>query len=99
MNELLVAVCESCGRAAFPRRVLCPDCGGGAWSARPAGGGTLEETTVLRRIPGADVEPVAIGSVRLDEGPVVVARLEGDLGPGQRVALADDAGAPVARPA
>jgi hypothetical protein len=45
----------------------------------PAGSGLVEEMT---RVDGA-----AIASVRLDCGPVVVARVSGDAAPGDRVDL------------
>jgi hypothetical protein len=62
--------------------------------------GTVEETTAVQRMPGTDpAAAVPIGSVRADAGPVVVARLEPGLRPGDRVELGDDGGAPVARKA
>ena len=98
MTPLQVGVCTACGRCVFPPRSLCPECGGAEWVERATAGGVVEETTMLRRVPGADVEPVAIGTVRLDEGPVVVARLH-EAGTGARVGVGSENGAPVARPA
>lgn len=98
MTPLRVGVCTACGRCVFPRRLLCPECGSAEWVERATAGGVVEETTVLRRVPGADVAPVAIGTVRLDEGPVVVARLDGPA-TGARVGVHSESGAPVARPA
>ena len=97
MTALRVHVCAACGRAWFPRRLLCPACGGGEWNERETTGGVVEVATELRRVPGADVS-VGIASVRLDEGPVVVARLDG-AATGARVGVGSENGAPVARPA
>ena len=85
---LYVSSCRSCGRRAFPPRALCPHCGGAAWSREPAGQGVVEEAT--------RVGAVSLASVRLDAGPVVVARLDADAGPGDRVELHTVDGAPVA---
>jgi hypothetical protein len=98
LTPLDIFVCDRCGRAAFPRRILCPDCGSAEWRRHEAGPGTVEEVTVLRRGPGRDYPGVRIGSVRLDEGPLVVARLEPGAAAGSRVRLRDDGGAPVAAP-
>jgi uncharacterized protein len=90
MTELKVQVCDACGHAVFPRRVLCPRCGAREWHDAPAGPGTVEQVTTHRA--GGH-----IASVALLAGPVVVARAGGDLVAGTRVTLDDDAGAPVAR--
>lgn len=73
----------------FRRACSCPACGGASWGLEPAEAGTVEEVTAL---------PVPLASVRLDSGPVVVARLEGRSRPGDRVELDAPGGAPVARP-
>jgi uncharacterized protein len=85
-----VQLCAACGHAVFPRRVLCPVCGSRAWHETPAGPGAVEQLTTHRA--GGHVV-----SVKLDLGPVVVARATADLAPGSRVTLADDDGTPVAR--
>jgi uncharacterized OB-fold protein len=87
-GALYVSLCRSCGRRAFPPRALCPDCGGAAWIREPAGQGVVEEAT--------RVGALSLASVRLDTGPVVVARLDADAGPGDRVELHAVDGAPVA---
>ncbi len=93
----MIAVCEGCGTAAFPRPLLCRACGGAAFREEPSADGTVEEATRLHRSPGRSHEPpVALGSVRTDAGPVVVARLAGGPEPGSRVRLELDDGAPVA---
>ncbi len=98
MKPLAAGECTHCGHVAFPRLLLCPRCGGSKWKRRVLEAGTVEETTAVERMPGTDPPaPVPIGSVRADAGPVVVARLEPGLRPGNRVELDDDSGAPVAR--
>ena len=89
MNELSVQVCDVCGRAVFPERVLCPRCGSRTWHPAPAGPGTVAHVTTHRA--GGHIASVAI-----DRGAVVVARAADALAPGARVRLEDDRGAPVA---
>ncbi len=92
-------VCRTCGRPAFPRRALCPACGGHWWRHEHAADGVVEEVTTVRHAADApDGAAVVLASVRLDAGPVVVARLEGAAGTGARVALVAVDGAPVAQP-
>lgn len=71
MIELEVQRCERCGASAFPDRLWCPGCGAGTLQHVPAGPGRVEEETTLRR----SAEPVRLGTVRLDSGPLVIARL------------------------
>jgi uncharacterized OB-fold protein len=89
MSELLVQVCDGCGHAVFPRRVLCPRCGSRNWHEHPAGPGTAEQVTTHRA--GGH-----IASVATDLGPVIVARAGDGIVAGTRVTLEDDGGAPVA---
>ncbi len=67
----------------FPERLWCPGCGAGELSHGPAGPGRLEEETTLRR----SAEPVRLGTVRLDAGPLVIARLSRDARAGMQVRL------------
>ena len=90
MTGLPVQVCQTCGQAVFPARALCPRCGGRAWRTETATAGVAEQVTTHRR--GG-----VIASVATDLGPVVVARAEDAVGPGARVVLDIDGGAPVAR--
>lgn len=69
----------------FPRRLLCPRCGGSVFEERAADEGVLEEATESRA--GA-----RIGSVRTDAGPIVLARLLEELEPGARVRLVQQDG-------
>jgi uncharacterized OB-fold protein len=81
-----VPVCNACGRAVFPPRVLCPACNGREWTAQETGG-VVEEVT--------ERDGTRIASVRTDLGPVVIARLEADVPRGSSVALDADGGVPV----
>jgi len=87
MTELEIQRCERCGTMAFPDRLWCPGCGCGRGELHhvPAGPGRIEEETTLRRPPAA--EPVRLGTVRLQNGPLVIARLAADAGPGTQVRL------------
>jgi uncharacterized OB-fold protein len=69
VSELQIFRCTGCGLHLFPERLRCPRCGARSFEPAPAGPGRVEERTALRRAP------VRLGSVRLDKGPVVIARL------------------------
>ena len=83
MNELEIQRCQQCGTSAFPDRLWCPGCGAGELRHTPAGPGRVEEETTLRR----SAEPVRLGTVRLDAGPLVIARLANFTGAGTQVRL------------
>lgn len=87
--SLRVPVCEGCGRAVFPRRLLCPDCGGSEWRHEPVETGVLEAVTARG--------DVRVGAVRTPLGPLVVARVEGEQQPGADISLGEDGDVPVAR--
>jgi uncharacterized OB-fold protein len=55
----------------------------------PAGPGRVEEETTLRRAPAGavDGDPVRLGTVRLDSGPLVIVRLAAEVGAGTKVRL------------
>jgi uncharacterized OB-fold protein len=82
-------ICAACGRAAFPPRALCPSCGGREWTTGDGSPGTVEETT--------ERDGVRVVSVRTSLGPVVIARAEVAVEPGDAVTLESDAGVPVVR--
>jgi len=86
--SLQVFVCAACDRAVFPRRFLCPDCGGGEWREEPVEQGVLE---------AAAEREVRVGAVRTPLGPLAVARIESDAEPGAEVILDQDGDVPVAR--
>jgi uncharacterized protein len=87
VTELEVQRCEACGVALFPDRLRCPTCGGPPAQRVPAGPGRVEEQTQVRRAQGQGPGAVRLGSVRLDAGPVVIARLREDVGAGSPVRL------------
>jgi uncharacterized OB-fold protein len=96
MSVLHVSACRACSWQGFPERLWCPACGSDEVGSVPADLGTVEDATLMRRAPGRAVpEPVRLGTVRIEGGGRVVARLES--GPGDRVRLAVEHGAPVAR--
>jgi uncharacterized protein len=72
---LKIQRCARCGTKWFPERLGCGRCGGRTFSRIPAGPGTLEE------VMGT------LGSVRLDAGPVVIARVDPGTSAGSRVLL------------
>jgi Rubredoxin-like zinc ribbon domain (DUF35_N) len=74
-------VCATCGNAAFPRRLLCPRCGGREWRTEPV------DTGVVERASGS------VAAVRTPLGPVLLARL---VGTGPEVTLDSDGSVPVA---
>jgi uncharacterized OB-fold protein len=86
--SLRVAVCGSCGQASFPPPFLCPRCGAREWREEEVRSGTLEAV--------ADRGDVRLGAVRLPQGRLAIARVEGDAQPGAEVALSEDGDVPVA---
>ena len=83
--------CRACGSYVYPARETCPAClsddlAWRAWSKR----GTVLAASALRHSLDDFFRarlPWAYGSVRLDEGPVVLAHLAPDLAAGARVSL------------
>lgn len=85
---LEIPVCEACGRAVFPERLLCPACGARTWRREPVAAGVLEVA--------AQRGEVRIGAVRTPLGPLAITRLVGDAEPGDEVPLSADGDVPVA---
>ncbi len=85
---LTVFVCDACGRAVFPHRFLCPECGGREWRAEPVEAGTLE---------AAAEREVRVGAVRTALGPLAIARVESDALEGAEIFLDQEGDTPVAR--
>lgn len=86
--SLRVPVCTGCGRAVFPRRLLCPDCGGSSWRDE------LVETGVLEAVTEREVR---VGAVRTPLGPLAIARIETDAQPGAELPLQEEGDVPVVR--
>jgi uncharacterized OB-fold protein len=83
-----VAACAGCGRLAFPAPVVCHRCGSATWGPRRLERGIVEELAQVCHAAGGASGDVVIASVRLDGGPVVVARLAGDVEAGAAVRVA-----------
>jgi uncharacterized protein len=99
VSRLPVTTCSACGHAVFPARLLCPRCGGSEWRRSDVAEGVVEDSTVLRRAPGAPaLDPVSLGSVRVAGGVVVIARIETGVENGAAVQLQYRDGIPVADP-
>jgi uncharacterized OB-fold protein len=80
--------CETCGHRSFPRRELCPYCGGRSFEAEQAESGIMTEVTSHR---GVDV-----ACVRVDDELTLLARAEGAVAAGTEVTLRVEDGAAVA---
>ena len=72
--------CSRCNLVFCPPRADCPACGGGEleW-VELSGRGTLVTFTVIEVAPSAfsGQAPFAVGIVQLDDGPKVMAQIEG----------------------
>ena len=97
MSTLELPVCEACGTAQYPVREVCVACLSDRLRRQPVKtGGVILARTVLHRSMDtrfAPRLPLAIGSVKLDAGPVAIAILAADLAPGARVQLRATPGA------
>lgn len=88
MNGFGAWRCKRCTRRAFPKRELCPHCGGRGFARELVARGVATEMTSHRG--------VRIACVRIDGDVTLLARAEGSVAPGSEVALRLDKGAPVA---
>jgi uncharacterized OB-fold protein len=98
MTGVLVAQCAGCGRLAFPAPLVCHRCGADSWQTSRIDTGVAEEVANVLHAVGGTSEAVTVGSVRLDDGPLVVARVLGDIEPGQPVRVARTEGGICASP-
>ncbi len=79
-HRLLVQTCAACGGVQHPPRAVCIRCGKTqALGWTPAGGtGAVDAFSVVHRAPHPDTPvPYVVARVRLDEGPLLLTRLEG----------------------
>lgn len=80
-HQLLVQGCSGCTAVQHPPRALCTSCGSDrslTWR-EAAGTGVVDSFTVVHRAPRPDVAvPYVVARVRLDEGVILLTRLEGD---------------------
>lgn len=78
-HRLVVQSCSACQATQHPPRALCIHCGSVdnlQWT-QATGTGVVDSVTVVHRAPRPEVEvPYAIARVRLDEGPILLTRLE-----------------------
>lgn len=78
-GELVLPVCDACGRWIYYPRALCPSCGGGELTQRTASGaGSVYSFTVARRAPHpalADAVPYIVALIDLAEGARMLAWL------------------------
>ena len=80
-HQLLVQVCDSCKHRQHPPRAVCTSCGSTEHLASLAvtGRGVVDSWTEVHRPPRPDVEaPYVVARVRLEEGPLLLSRLDGD---------------------
>jgi uncharacterized OB-fold protein len=93
-----VQVCARCRRRFFPSRFACSTCGCRHFEIESVSEGRVEETTTLRRQPGGALpEPVVLTTIRLADGPRVIARLDSKMPAGTAVQVRIENGAPVGR--
>ena len=89
MSTLELPVCEACGTVQYPVREVCVRCLSDRLrrEAVQTGGVVLARTALHRSMDTrfAPRLPLAIGSVKLDAGPLAIVILDGDLAPGARV--------------
>ena len=96
---LMIQRCLRCGEHLFPERLACSRCASLELEPVPAGPGTVEDVTQILRAPSAAAEgPVVIAVVRLEKGPMVLARAQAEVLPGTGVELEDVAGAVLISP-
>ncbi len=79
-HRLSVQTCAACDGVQHPPRAVCVHCGrtDKLDLREVAGSGLVDSYTVVHRAPVADLEvPYVIARVRLDEGVVLLTRLEG----------------------
>ncbi len=96
MTGVPVSVCARCRRVVFPARELCPGCGSSHWHRDERSAGVVEDATVVERAPRGLRAGARVGTVRLDDGPRLVARLGPGAEIGARVRVVIEEGAPVA---
>ncbi len=79
-HSLTAQLCRACSAIQHPPRMVCINCSDSRHLEQVpiSGMGTVDSFTVVHRSPRPELEvPYTIGRVRLNEGPVVLTRLEG----------------------
>lgn len=87
--RLIGARCERCGHATFPRRERCPACRGPMREEVFGPAAQVENAATLHVSTDEAEAPYSVGMVRVDDGPSLLARIEG-AGAGERVELVID---------
>jgi uncharacterized OB-fold protein len=83
---LTIWTCRSCGAAYFPERLVCAACGGAEFDTALSHDGIVEEITVVSHVIGQDEwKPRPIATVRLAEGPRILAGAIDDISQGNAV--------------
>ncbi|HEY4281356.1 MAG TPA: zinc ribbon domain-containing protein [Conexibacter sp.] len=105
-----VPKCGICGHLAYPPRILCPECGGNAWTRTLADSGVVTEVTVRRPVSKRrqlpmgnwlDQEAVRLAAVHVAVGERsvrVIARVPDGVEAGDRVTLTTEASTAIAVP-
>lgn len=98
MTGVVVSACGACGWRGFPARLWCPRCGAFEIGSTVVDRGLVSQLTLVIRAVGRDVgDGVAVADVELEGGGSAIARA--DAATKVAVALASEAGVPVATPA
>ncbi len=76
--KLILSRCRECGGRFYPKEEMCPACikEGTLETIAVEGKGKLVAFTKVRRSPPGFDSPYAIASVKLDDGPVLIAQLQ-----------------------
>ena len=83
--------CEACGWVGRPRRLWCPQCGGGQWVDVGAQHGVLRALTAIERSVGGRIDPaVSVGLVELTSGGFVIVGVDGPMSVGDTVTVTGD---------
>jgi uncharacterized OB-fold protein len=78
-GELRLQQCTACRRHIFYPAYICPHCGASSleWK-KTSGNGTVYSCTVVERQAGANDEPIVVGLIQLDEGPIMMSNVRAD---------------------
>jgi uncharacterized OB-fold protein len=96
VSGIPIARCNRCGWHGFPNPIWCAACGCYELTEVAASHGVVEDRTTVRRAAGRPAgDPLQLATVRLDEGPRVIAR-SSDAEVGAPVRLEMERGAVIA---
>jgi uncharacterized OB-fold protein len=88
---LKIWFCRDCGHAYFPERLICAECGGAEFDAGASERGEVEDITVINHVIGQENwTPRPIATIRLDEGPRILAGAIGEIAIGDAVSVQSD---------